>query len=259
MNGTVLLMTELSLSGPRVLVTGAGAGIGRATALRFAELGYRVAICDISRDGLTRVSAELGEGAHLAVEADLSSPQQVDAMFDEIDSSWGGLDVLVNNAARYDHRGTLEEVSDQQWDDILQVNVLGTVRCTRRAAAMMKRQQSGRIINVTALQRDRPVDGWAPYAASKAAIATLTTSLAIELSKFGILVNAVDPGAIATLVAPTADTGVEHSLLGRLGTPGEVADVIAFLASDAANFVVGTIIRVDGGRSIQPRANFQAT
>lgn len=239
---------------PCAVVTGAAAGIGRATALMFASRGYRVAICDVDATALDDLASILSGRGHIVGVTDLTSTPQVDELFDRIDREWARLDVLVNNGVRYDHRGNLADLTDEQWDEVFQVNLMGAVRCTRRAGELMKRRSSGRIVNLTALQRERPMKGWTPYAASKGAVASLTVANAIEYAPFGILVNAVDPGAIATV--STEGSG-DASLLGRAGTPEEVADVIGFLASDAARFIVGAVIRVDGGRSIMPRNNFQ--
>ncbi|MFS0911207.1 SDR family NAD(P)-dependent oxidoreductase [Microbacterium sp. 179-I 3D2 NHS] len=238
----------------RIVVTGAGAGIGRATALRFAADGHRVAVLDRDADRVREVVASLAGSGHLGLPVDLVDGAAVDEAFAAIDEAWGGVDVLVNNAARYDHRGEVGELTDEQWDDVLQVNVLGVVRCTRQAVKRMPR--GGAIVNLTALQRERPIAGWAAYAASKAAVATLTRSMAIDYAARGIRVNAVEPGAIAAWVSPdVAPPGT--SLLDRFGAPDEVAAVIAFLASPAAGFIVGEIIRCDGGRSILPRSDPQ--
>lgn len=239
-----------------VLVTGAGSGIGQAAAVRFSELGYRVAICGRSESSLRETEALLADGS-LRFACDVSDPGQVEAMFEAIDATWGRLDVLVNNAARYDHQAPFPDLTDRQWEDILQVNVLGLVRCSRAAVRIMSRTGAGRIINLTALQRERPIPGWSAYAASKAAISTITRSMAVELSSAGIIVNAVEPGAIAAWVSPDELDGTSASLLGRMGRPDEVAGVIAFLASEDAGFVVGETIRVDGGRMLMPRPDPQ--
>ncbi|MBI3428784.1 MAG: SDR family oxidoreductase, partial [Actinobacteria bacterium] len=159
------------MSNRRVLVTGASSGIGRATAIHFASLGDRVALCARTLEGLKETCSQLPEESYLAYAADLSRAENIDAMFTNIDQLWGGLDVLVNNAARYDHKEAISELTDEQWVEILDVNLLGTVRCARWAVKLMKRQSSGYIVNLTALQKDQPIPGWAAYAASKAAIA----------------------------------------------------------------------------------------
>lgn len=242
---------------PTVLITGAGSGIGQATAVRFAGLGYRVAICGRSEKNMRETLSRLPHGS-LSFECDVADASQVDAMFQAIEKSWSRLDVLVNNAARYDHRAPFLELTDDQWEDILQVNVMGVVRCSRAAAAIMVRTGGGRVLNLTALQREQPIPGWAAYAASKAAIATITRSMAIELSASGIIVNAVEPAAIAAWVSPDELDGASASLLGRMGDPVEVARVITFLASDEASFIVGETIRVDGGRTLMPRPDPQS-
>ncbi|MGB3376184.1 MAG: SDR family oxidoreductase [Microbacterium sp.] len=240
-----------------VLITGAGSGIGQAAAARFAELGYRVAICGRGQQNLRATMALLPDDA-LWFECDVSDAAQVDAMFAAIQESWGHLDVLVNNAARYDHQAPFVDLTDEQWEQILQVNVMGVVRCSRAAARLMTPAGHGRIINLTALQRERPIPGWSAYAASKAAISTITRSMAVELSPAGIVVNAVEPGAIAAWVSPDEIDGTSASLLRRMGRPEEVARVISFLASDDAGFVVGETIRVDGGRMLMPRPDPQS-
>ncbi|MEU8825376.1 SDR family NAD(P)-dependent oxidoreductase [Streptomyces sp. NPDC048636] len=257
-------MAETPLAGrpsKRALITGAAAGVGRATAIRLAEDGYSIALNDLDAARLTGLADQLrSSGTHvLVLPADLADDTMVAAMFDTLADRWGTLDVLVNNAARYDHHGPATDLTDDQWRDILDVNLLGTVRVSRRAVRLMRRPGTGRIVNLTALQLHQPLWGWGAYAASKAALQTLTRSMAIELGSDGIRVNAVEPGAIATVGSPDSARGTGHSLLERLGRPEEVADVIAFLASDAASFITGTTIRVDGGRSLLPRTNFQAT
>jgi NAD(P)-dependent dehydrogenase (short-subunit alcohol dehydrogenase family) len=239
----------------RVLVTGAGGAIGRAVAIRFADAGHRVAALDLSEEAAAETRRMLAGSGHLALAADLADAAAVSGAFARVRDAWGGVDVLVNNAARYDHRGAPAELTDQQWDDILQANVLGAVRCVREALADMP--AGARIVNITALQRESPIPGWSAYAASKAALATLTRSLAIEYAPRGIRVNAVEPGAVAAWVAADA-APAGTSLLERFGAPAEVAEVVAFLASDASSFVVGEIIRCDGGRSLVPRQDPQS-
>lgn len=243
----------------RVLITGASSGIGRATAIHFSSLGYRVAVCSRTVEALSGTCSKLMPDTYLAYAADISKAEEVESMFANIDLMWGGLDVLVNNAARYDHKADFTNLTDDQWMDILAVNVMGTARCGRLAANLMKKKGSGQIVNLTALQRDQPIPGWAAYAASKAAIATLTRSMAIEMSKWGIRVNGVEPGAIAAWVTPDSGKAMNSSLLDRLGHPEEVAKVIAFLVSEEASFIVGEIIRCDGGRSLLPREDPQGS
>lgn len=237
-----------------VAVTGAGTGIGRACAIAFARSGSQVALVGPRRADLDAVAEEVTDagGTPLVLVADLSQPEAVEAAFASIDAVFSGLDVLVANAARFDHRAPVLEMSDADVNDILAVNVLGTYRCVRAAARLMTRdRRPGRMVLISAVQSVAPLPGWSAYAASKGAIDALTRSLAVELTPMGIVVNAVAPGAVQT--HPRAPTSSDPTLLGRMGQPDEVAALIEFLASDRCSFVVGQTILCDGGRLLVPR------
>lgn len=243
------------MTGRVVVVTGAGRGIGRWIARRFATLGDRLALIGLDAAELESVADEVRQdgGEAITLPADLSQPSAVEAVMSTVDERWGAVDVLVNNAARFDHQKPSWEYSLQDWRDIIDLNVTGTFLCCRAAARQMIRERrGGRIINIGAIQQWSPLDGWAAYATSKGALASMTRALAVELSRFGVLVNAVAPGGVDVRSDEIGDDPAA-TLLGRLGHPREIAEVVAFLASDACTFIVGEVIRCDGGRLLLPR------
>lgn len=244
-----------------VVVTGAGRGIGRWTARSFAALGDRVALIGLDGDELDAVAAAVkAEGGEPFVfPADLSSPDTPDEAMAAVDARWGRVDVLVNNAARFDHKDPAWDIPLEHWQDILDVNVTGVYLCARAAARLMIRDgRGGRIVNLGAIQQWSPLRGWAAYAASKGAVTSLTRALAIELGPHAILVNAVAPGGVDVRDDEVADDP-SATLLGRLGHPREVAEVIQFLASPACTFITGEVIRCDGGRLLLARNDPQDT
>jgi NAD(P)-dependent dehydrogenase (short-subunit alcohol dehydrogenase family) len=240
----------------RVVVTGAGRGIGRWVAKRFGRDGDRVALVGLDGSELAAVASEI-DGDTIEIEADLSDPASPDLVMDTVDRRWGGVDVLVNNAARFDHQMPVWEYRLQDWRDIVDVNVTAAFLLSRNAARLMIRDTvPGRIVNVGAIQQWSPLAGWSAYAASKGALASLTRALAVDLAGHGILVNAVAPGGVDVRSDEPGDDPTA-TLLGRLGHPAEIAEVVAFLASPAASFVVGEVIRCDGGRLLLPRSDPQ--
>lgn len=251
------------MSARTIVVTGAGRGIGRWTARAFAATGDRVALLGRDADQLDAVASEVRDlgGEALPLPVDLASPDRIEACFTTLDERWGRLDVLVNNAARYDHHNSAWAYSLAEWRDIIDVNVTGSYLCSRAAARLMIRGgRGGRIVNVGAIQQWAPLEGWIAYATSKGAVSSMTRSLAVELGRFGILVNAVAPGGVdarADDATDGASDGPSATLLGRLGHPREVADVIWFLASESCTFITGEVIRCDGGRLLMPRTDPQ--
>lgn len=246
---------------PRVVViTGASRGIGRWTARAFAADGDRVVLVGRDQTQLDAVADEVRDtgGQPLPLQADLAEPDQIDSCFAAVDEQCGRVDVLVNNAARFDHKKNAWEYSLIEWRDIIDVNVTGTyLFCRAAAQRMISGGRGGRIINLGAIQQWAPLEGWAAYATSKGALAAMTRSLAVELGRFGILVNAVVPGGVDVRADELADDP-SATLLGRLGHPREVARLIRFLASDDCTFVTGEMIRCDGGRLLLPRTDPQA-
>ena len=245
----------MTFEGRVALVTGAGRGIGKAIALAFAAEKAHVVINDIcSRDELEKVADDISvlEVQSMAIQADVSQSQQVEAMFGQIEKTFQKLDILVNNAGTI-RRGTIETVTEEDWDQVISVNLKGTFNCCKAAVAIMKRQRMGKIINVSSIAGKMGDITSAPgYGPSKAAIDALTKTLARQLAQYGINVNAVAPHAIETEMSAQWSEEKRKSIieaipLKRLGTPEDVAQAVLFLASDKASFITGEILDVNGG------------
>lgn len=240
-----------------VWVTGSSTGIGRAIALGFATDGCRVVVhCNSSEDKAREVAdrvAELG-GEALLVKGDVSDSSDVRRMTGEIEDRYGRVDVLVNNAGSLIERRSLEEMTEELWDRVMEVNLKSVYLCSQAVLPLMKRQGKGRIINVTSVAaRNGGGPGSAAYATAKGGVSTLTRAMAKELVADGVLVNGIAPGVIATpfherFTSPEVREKITQGIpLGREGTPEETAEAVLFLASSAADYLVGEIIEINGG------------
>lgn len=242
------------VEGKVALVTGGGRGIGRATAELLAAEGARVAVADIRRESaeevVSGIEARGGEG--LALEVDVSRPEQIGPMFDAVLARFGRLDVLHNNAGVF-AKTPVDEIDLEGWDRLMGVNLRGAFLVAQQALRIMKAQGGGRIINMGSMggQVGGVVAG-ADYAASKAAIACLTKSMAKWGGPHSILVNTLCPGVIDTAMPAQFPPDrlaamIEATPLRRMGTAEEVAKVVLFLASDLSSFVTGSHIDINGG------------
>ncbi len=236
------------------LVTGGSRGIGRAAALRLAEQCSHIAVNYQGNQAAAEECLEMLESKGieaLAIRADVSSPVEVREMITRLEKEWGGLDILVNNAGI--HRdGLALRMRDEDWERVLDVNLKGAFLCARAALRPMVRKGWGRIVNVSSVAGLAGNPGQANYCASKAGLLGMTRSLAREVARWNITVNAVAPGLIATdmtdgLAGDSLKNLTSRIPLGRMGTPDEVAEVISFLASEASRYVTGQVICVDGG------------
>ncbi len=244
----------MKFAGRVALVTGAARGIGKAIALTLAREGADVVVTDVDLEGAQRVVQEierLGRKAK-AIQADVSQHEAVERLVSEAVSLFGKIDILVNNAGII-RRGTFLEHDPQDWEKVLRVNLGGTFNCAKEVVPLMIKQGGGKIINISSVVGKMGDIASAPsYGTSKGAINTFTKSLARELAPYGINVNAVAPHAIETDMSrewPEEKRRqiVEAIPLKRLGKPEEVAEVVAFLASDGAGFITGQILDVNGG------------
>jgi len=232
------------------LVTGGSRGIGRACALALAGAGHRVALCyRADKEGAAETVTAITDagGEALAVAADVADPAALDGAMKEIESTWGPVQILVNNAG-VTRDGLLMRMSDEQWGEVLRTNLDGAFYAIRRATPGMIRGRFGRIVNVGSASGFTGSAGQVNYAAAKAGLLGFTRTLAREMGRKGITVNAVTPGVIETdMTTDVADELKKAVPAGRVGRPDEVAAAIAFLVSDDAEYVNGATLAVDGG------------
>jgi 3-oxoacyl-[acyl-carrier protein] reductase len=241
----------INLQGKVAVITGAGQGIGKATAYAFAQAGATLAAADINEDRAREVAQEAGSRfgvSSYAIKTDVVEKTSVQAMMTAVTERFGTIDILVNNAGICQSAVDFEDLSDEDWDKLLAVNLKGTINCIRAVIPIFKRKKYGKIINMSSLAGE--VGGIATavsYATSKAAILGLTKTLAKNLGAYNINVNAVAPGFIRTAMTADLDHKVEMIPLLRLGQPEEVADVVLFLASERSRYITGATIDVNGG------------
>jgi meso-butanediol dehydrogenase / (S,S)-butanediol dehydrogenase / diacetyl reductase len=244
------------------LVTGAGSGIGRATAIGFAQRGGKVVVADVDGDGAERVAAEISAfgGSATATVADMAKPADIEAMVAYSVAQFGRLDVLHNNAfgvpaaLRESRLARTAEIDQAVWDHTIQVGLTAVMQATRAALPIMQRQGGGAIVNTASISGLRADYGIAAYSVMKAGVVNLTRVVAIEYAQHGIRVNCVCPGAIDTPLLQRSfgipgfvDATRAAIPMGRLGRPDEMANVVLFLASDLASYVTGAAFVADGG------------
>ncbi|MGI6461701.1 MAG: 3-oxoacyl-[acyl-carrier-protein] reductase [Candidatus Hydrogenedentales bacterium] len=236
--------------GKVVLVTGGTRGIGRACAVHFANRGAQVAICGRTLDTATAAANEIGHGTR-AFQADMADPEAPAALVSAVEEAFGPVAVLVNNAGLT--RDTLlMRMKDDDWTQVIDADLTGVFRCCRAVVRGMMKQRWGRIINISSVIGILGQPGQANYAAAKAGLLGLTRSLARELGSRSITVNAVAPGFIETDMTAAIQADMREAMLtriplGRVGSPEDVAGLVGYLASEAAGYITGATIAIDGG------------
>jgi len=236
------------------IVTGGARGIGKAIALSFFKEGAKVATIDSDKERLEMLKKEMGKEKRevTVIPCDITKSGEVKEMMDQVCKRFVRIDILVNNAGII-RRGTIETVTEEDWDRVIEVNLKGTFNCCKAVAGIMKQQRYGKIINVSSIAGKMGDITSAPgYGPSKAAIDALTKTLARQLAQYGINVNGVAPHAIETEMSAQWSEERRKEIiasipLGRLGKPEDVANAVLFLASDDASFITGEILDVNGG------------
>ena len=250
-------MSKSDIEGRGALVTGASKGIGKAIALRLAEMGVKVAVnyntsADDAEDVVKAIQEQGVES--FSIQADVSKPDQVAAMVEKVSEAWGNIDILVNNAGIIDD-GLLVRMSDEAWDRVIGTNLNGTFYCTRAVIRNMMRQRWGRVINIGSVVGIRGNAGQVNYSASKAGIMGFTKSLAKEIATRNVTVNTVTPGYISTETVEGLSKEIKDRIMtwipqGHFGEVDDVAHLVAFIASEKAKYMTGQILSVDGGMAI---------
>ena len=248
---------SFNLKGHVALVTGGSRGIGRGIALRLASEGVKVGVnYNAGADQAQEVVEEItsGGGEAIAIQADISEQNQVTNMFRTLMERWERIDILVNNAGIRKDR-LLMRMTTEEWDSAINVNLKGAFFCTKAALPQMARQRRGRIVNMSSVVGVAGNPGQANYSASKAGLIGLTKTVAKEMARRNITANALAPGYIITSMVEELSEDLRSQVLarvpmGRLGTPEDIAGLVAFLCSDEAGYITGQVIRVDGGLAI---------
>jgi 3-oxoacyl-[acyl-carrier protein] reductase len=243
----------MRLTGKKAIVTGAGQGIGRSIALKLAQEGADVAIAEMNPDTGTQTAKEietLGRNT-LSISVDVASQKQVQAMVDRVFRAWKKIDILVNNAG-FDRPAHLLKTKEEDWEAVLGVHLKGTLNCIQAVVPHMIENGYGKIVNTSSVWGKSGAVSEVSYSTAKAGIIGLTKSVARELGRYQINVNAILPGLILTpTISKMAEKYqtmiVENTPLKRIGQPEEVANVVAFLVSDEASFVTGAMVEVSGG------------
>ncbi len=247
------------LSGKYALVTGSSRGIGEGIALSLAQQGANVAVnCHSNADRCSTVATQIKQMGRdaIATQADVSNSDHVKKMFTAVNEKWGRLDILVNNAGIIDYSG-FEDITEEDWDKVLAVNLKGQFLCSQEAVKLMKPNKWGRIINIASISSGGVGIGFkniSHYSASKGGVVALTENMAIELAQYGINVNAIAPGAIESDMSFTVqqdDEQLKGTLMQipkrRMGKPEDVGAAAVYLSSQEADYVTGTVLYVDGG------------
>jgi NAD(P)-dependent dehydrogenase (short-subunit alcohol dehydrogenase family) len=243
----------MATSDKTALITGAARGIGLAIATRLAADGLRVALLDRDGERVEAAARSVGRGA-VALGGDVTRTKDIDGAIARVESEWGRLDVLVNNAGITGRSFPIWELSDEDWQRVIDVDLTSVFLCCRAAVKVMLRQGSGRIINIASIAGKEGNPTLVPYSTAKAGVIGLTKALAKEVATRGILVNAVAPAVIGTdlleqMERSTLDLLVSKIPMGRVGRPDEVAALVAWLASDQCTFSTGAVYDLSGGRA----------
>ncbi|SDW91523.1 NAD(P)-dependent dehydrogenase, short-chain alcohol dehydrogenase family [Arthrobacter sp. cf158] len=242
-----------------VIVTGAGSGIGRAAALRFAELGANVAVADNNESAAAAVAEEAGHSA-IPVVVDVSDSGMVQKMVTVVVDTFGNLDVLCNNAG-FGAPGNVPEIEEDDWDRLMAVNLKGVYLCSKYAIPELAKTGDGRIVNTSSYTASVGIRDRAAYVASKGGVSALTRAMALDHVDQGIRVNAVAPGTVNSpyfdkMIKESDEPGTllnelnSRSPMRRMGDPNEIAEAIVWLAAKESSFVTGSVLTIDGGTSI---------
>jgi 3-oxoacyl-[acyl-carrier protein] reductase len=255
--GRVRIQMSL-LSGQTAVITGGAQGLGYAIAERFIAEGARVVLGDVNLEATETAAKQLsgstGQEVAVAVRCDVTKADQVDALIKTAIERFGGLDIMVNNAG-ITRDATMRKMTEEQFDQVIDVHLKGTWNGTRLAAAIMREQKRGAIVNMSSVSGKVGMVGQTNYSAAKAGIVGMTKAAAKELAYLGVRVNAIAPGLIRSAMTEAMpqriwDSKVAEIPMGRAGEPSEVASVALFLASDLSSYMTGTVLDVTGGRHI---------
>jgi 3-oxoacyl-[acyl-carrier protein] reductase len=236
------------------IITGAARGIGKAIALTFVREGAKIVLVDVDKERLETLKNEIKKNRRevMTLSCDITKSPEVQAMVNQVKRAFGRIDILVNNAGII-RRGTIETVTEEDWDRVIEVNLKGTFNCCKAVVDSMKKQSYGKIVNVSSIAGKMGDITSAPgYGPSKAGVDALTKTLARQLAPYGINVNAVSPHAIETEMSAQWSEERRKEIiasipLGRLGKPEDVAEAVLFLVSEEASFITGEILDVNGG------------